>query len=98
MVALLLPLSALANPYCVVPRLFRGVPVDVDVEKISKGICGMALIDNRYIPLETIAAKKVSGPVSCRANGDCSRRTDYFLTDADKDEVPYIIVFHGQKD
>jgi hypothetical protein len=88
-------LPAAAREYCAIPMLFPGVPVEVEVEEIDKGICGVALIRNRYVRIESDAVRKISGPIVCNANDFCTRRTDYFLSDPDT--VPYIVVFKGPR-
>jgi hypothetical protein len=94
--ALLLPLVASAGDYCVIPTLYRGVPVTVSVPQIGKHLCGMALIDNRYVKIDDAAIRKLFGPVRCNEDGsDCRQRADYYLSVQDSEH--FIVIYRGPK-
>ncbi len=93
-----LPFGAIAGEgdYCAIPKLVQGVPTVVDVPYIDKPFCGMALIDRHYVRLSEITKSQDETPVSCSAEGACTKTTRYY-TDEMRESQPYIIIFQGPK-
>ena len=90
------PTMALADEYCVIPKLTPGVPTRVDLEYIGKQFCGMAIVDKKYVRLDEIVKETVEGATECSGDQMCRRTTRYYTDDA-RAAAPFIIIFQGPK-
>lgn len=93
------PLGSEETEACIIPKVIAGKDTVVDMPYIGKQFCGMVMINNMYVLIETIADKIETEETRCSPAGLCTKKVRYIFNDhARTGAASHTFIFKGPKE